>query len=255
MAISTAIVAGNNADFDGDCLHVVPATSLHSQAELLYLVHPKYNMIVQKKLRVNFDHDEIQTLYSQFGLNSEEIHAALYDMANKEGSPKAYSLFCKIRHFCHWIWENRSISTITFSDFNEINGKIFKKNNNIMVARGSMQNKYAKFVNLFYSNVSMNNGIRQLVDSKSSRFSIDHVFQLFGCISDDVKTGFLRGMTKVGFIRMAKTARMAMIKDVAYFGYTHIKLTHCSKTLILGYDGKVYTTDGILVAETLNDIY
>ena len=243
MAISTAVVAGNNADFDGDCLNVIPTCNLPSQAELRHLCHPRHNMIVQKKPRLKFDHDEIQTIFSQFGLNSTEIHQGIHDMTVRESSVTAYATFCHLRNFCHWVWENRTVPTINFKDFLEINTLFDSKKD------------YISFINNIYPQIKPHNGIKEMIASQSSRFSVDHLWQIFGEINDVAKTGFLQGMTRNALIHMAQTSRNAIMKDVAYHGYTHIKLTHCSQTIMMGYDGFLYTTDGVLVARRVSDLY
>ena len=245
LGISTAVVSGNNADFDGDCLHIIPVTSLQSRAELEYLCNPKYNMIVQNQLRVKFDHDEIQTIYSQFGLNSQQIHDALLNYARNTSSPEAYGLFCRLRKFCHHVWEYHSyIPTVTFTDFLEIYN----------LYQGC-DGDYQRFVDRVYPAIRPENGIKELIASKSSRFSIDHLWQIYGEINVNAKMGFLEGMDKLAFIKMAMISREAIIKDVAYFGYAHIKLTHCTKTVLVGYDGKLYTTDGLLVCGSVEDFF
>ena len=94
-----------------------------------------------------------------------------------------------------------------------------------------------------------------MIESGASRFSIDHLWQIFGEINQAAKNGFLAGMTRSQFINMAIMSRLAMVKDVGYHGYNHIKLTHCTKTIVIGYDNKIYTTDGILIANKLDDIF
>lgn len=245
LAISTAIVSGNNADFDGDCIHVIPATNLPSQAELIYLCHPKYNMIVQKQLRVKFDHDEIQTIYSQFGLTSTEIHDGLLSLAQSNSSPLAYEVFCNLKRYCRWIWEYRYINTVSFLDYTDIYDNYFKQ-----------PVSYLDYVSKIFPSISPQNGIKEMILAHSSRFSIDHLWQIFGEINHKAKgTGFLNGMTKSTMVDMAIASREAMLKDVGYHGYNHIKLTHCTRSLIVGYDGKVYTADGILVCQNIPDIY
>lgn len=244
LAISTAIVFGNNADFDGDCMHVIPATSIISQAELLTLCHPKNNMIVQNQLRIHFDHDEIETIYSKFGLTKTQIHQFLYEIAYEKSNKFAYNIFCNLKRYCEWIWNFEQVSTITYNDFLEI------------VQKGK-DAKYDNFIeNIFPHHISSNNGIKKLIDSEASRLSVNHVWQMFGYINEDAKDkgGFLKGMTKNNFIQMAQLSRLAMIKDVAYHGYSQIKLTHCTKSIILGYDQRLYTTDGLLVGLNINDL-
>lgn len=246
LGISTAIVTGNNADFDGDCLHIIPVTSLASRAELEYLGNPKYNMIVQNQLRVRFDHDEIQTLYSQFGINNRQIHAALFEYAKKTSSPEAYRVFCQLRKYCRWVWDYFSyIPTVSFGDFLEIYRK----------CKTAGEINYQEFINTIFPTIKPENGIKELISSQSSRFSIDHLWQIYGQINKDANMSFLTGMDKLAFIKMAIISRDAIIKDVAYYGYAHIKLTHCTKTIAIGYDGKLYTTDGILVGTDPRDFY
>ena len=242
LAISTAIVSGNNADFDGDCVHVIPATNIMSQAELIFLCHPMRNMIVQNQLRINFDHDEIETIFSYFGLTHHQIHDFIYKIAKSNNQIFAYNLFCSLKRFCEWVWTFQGVSTITFNDFLEI---IDEKDVD-----------YDDFIERV-SHISPNNGIKKLIESEASRFSINHVWQMFGYINEEAKDkgGFLKGMSKPNFIRMARLSRLAMIKDVAYHGYSQIKLTHCTKSIIAAYDGRLYTTDNLLVATDINDIY
>lgn len=238
LGISTAVVSGNNADFDGDCLHIIPVTSLQSRAELEYLGNPKYNIIVQNQLRVKLDHDEVQTLYSQFGITSQQIHEALLQYAKRTSSPEAYRLFCQLRRHCHWVWQYYSyLPTVSFRDFLEIHKKCKK----------ICTLSYQSFIDKIYPRIKPENGIKEIILSKSSRFSIDHLWQIYGEINKDAKMSFLVGMDKLAFIKMAIISRGAIIKDVAYYGYAHIKLTHCTKSITVGYDGKLYTTDGILV--------
>lgn len=248
LAISTAIVYGMHGDFDGDCLHVIPAHNFSSQAELVHLAHPKYNMIVQKQLRVKFDHDEVQTIYSEFGLDSNEIHNAIHALVKEKSSPFAYGVFCNLRNYCHWVWENKSIPTITFGDFNEIQ-RLFNEE------KKEQDTDYLTFLNRIFPAVKPHNGMKEIINAKSSRFSVDHLWQIFGEINADARTGFLRGLTKEAFIKMAIISRNAMVKDVGYLGYNHIKLAHCTKTFTVGHDGYVYTSDGILVARNIEDVY
>lgn len=262
LGISTAVVRGCNADFDGDCFHVIPANNLASQAELIQLCHPCNNMIVEKQLRVNFDHDEIQTIYSEFGLTADEIHSALLTLATNTSSSNAYRVFCNLRTFCHWVWENKSIATVSFRDFAEIY-RIFDaestccsgSNSNSCCNNNTPRPSYSKFIGQIFPSIPPRNGIKELICSQSSRFSVDHLWQLFGEINRDAKTGFLNGMTKSALINMALISRNAIMKELSYFGYTHIKLTHCSKTITVGYDGRLHTTDGTLVARNVADIY
>ena len=240
MAISTSIVGGNNADFDGDCLHVIPAMSLLSQSELLYLLHPRYNMICQQKLRILFDHDERQTIYSLLGLDANEIHDGLYAMAEKEGSQKAFDYFCKLKSICNFMWQTKTINTISCKDFLSI----------IPIQPLS----YIKYRNDFYSKIPNHNGIKEMIESKASRFSFDHAWQLFGEISQDAPVGFLHGMNKGQFIKVARGVRNNLVSEISLFGYTIIKLTHCTKSILIGYDGRVYTTDGVLVALNIKDL-
>ena len=249
LAISTAIVSGNNADFDGDCIHVIPATNLMSRAELVYLCHPRYNMIVQNQLRVKFDHDEIETLYSVFGLTGDAIHAVIRDLAVTTSSEDAYKLFCDLKRYCKWVWDFQGVATITFKDFLDISA-YFRDDEECL--------EYAEFVRkVFPDSISPDNGIKKLINSRASRFSVDHLWQIFGYINEDAKErgGFLKGMTKADFITMAPLSRSAMIKDVAYYGYSQIKLTHCTKSIFMAYDGRLYTSDNILVATNIKDVY
>ena len=241
MAISTSIVAGNNADFDGDCLHVIPATSLISQSELFCLLHPAYNVICQDKLRVMFDHDERQTLYSLFGLDANEIHDGLRAMAENEGSQKTYEYFCKLKSLCNFTWQTKTINTISCKDFLD------------MIPRRPMS--YIKYRNDYYAKkIPNHNGIKEMIESKASRFSFDHAWQLFGEISQDAPVGFLSGMEKNQFIKVAKGVRNNLVSEISLYGYTIIKLTHCTKSITIGYDGRVYTTDGVLVALNVKDL-
>ena len=246
VAISTAIVSGNNADFDGDCIHVIPATNIMTQAELIYLCHPMRNMIVQGQLRINFDHDEIETIYSHFGLNRQQIYKLIYDVVCNEGDEIAYQLFCSLKRYCEWVWTLLGVATVTFNDFLQI---IRANDDNV---------DYHRFVNdIFPYCVDSNNGIKKLIQSGASRFSISHLWQIFGYINEEAKEsgGFLNGMTKESIIQMARLSRLGMIKDVSYYGYSLIKLLHCTLSIILGYNNKVYTSDGILVATDVKDIY
>ena len=245
LAISTAIVSGNNADFDGDCLHVIPATNIMSQAELIFLCHPMRNMIAApNQLRINFDHDEIETIYSQFGLTRHQIHDIIYKIAKTKDQLFAYQIFCYLKRYCEWVWTFQGVSTVTFNDFLEI---VDEK-----------EVDYDEFIERVYpDDISPNNGIKKLIDSQASRFSINHVWQMFGYINEEAKDkgGFLKGMSKSNFIQMACLSRLAMIKDVAYHGYSQIKLTHCTKSIITGYDKRLYTTDDLLVAKAVGDVY
>ena len=241
MAISTSIVCGNNADFDGDCLHVIPAMTLPSQAELYYLLHPRYNILTQQKLRVQFDHDERQTIYSLFGLNSSEIHDGLHEMAIKEGSEKAYDFFCKLKEICNFVWQNKTINTISCRDF-------------LSLIPQKRKISYIKYISEYYPKIVDHNGIKEIVESNASRFGIDHTWQLFGEISKDAPVGFLQGMNKKQFIKVAKNARNNLVSEISMYGYTIIKLTHCTKSITIGYDGRIYTTDGVLVALDIEDI-
>lgn len=239
MAISTSIVEGNNADFDGDCFHVIPAMSIISQSELVHLLHPKYNIICQKKLRVTFDHDERQTIFSIFGIDSNTLHTAIYTMAMTEGSIKAYEFFCKLKLFCQFIWQTKSIVTINCRDL-------------LSLIRTNIS--YLKYMNNIYPKIPYHNGIKEMIESHASRFSIDHLWQLFGNISQEAPSGFLAGMDKKSFIKVAKTARDNLISEISAYGYTSVKLTHCTKSVYVSYDNKVYTTDGILVAQNVDDL-
>ena len=256
IAISTAIVSGNNADFDGDCVHVIPATNIMTQAELIYLCHPMRNIIVQNHLRINFDHDEIETIYSHFGLTRQQIHDLIYSIAttNDNGSLMAYKLFCCLKRYCEWVWTFQGVATITFNDFLDIIKvkEYFNNNNN------NNNDNYYNFINhIFPHCIESNNGIKKLIQSQASRFCINHLWQIIGHINEEAKDdgGFLKGMSKSSFIQMARISRLAMIKDVSYYGYSQIKLTHCTKSIIVNYDQKLYTTDGILVATNVKDIY
>ena len=203
LAISTAIVSGNNADFDGDCIHVIPATNLMSVAELIILCHPKWNMIVQNQLRLHFDHDEIETIYSHFGLTRDEIHKIIYNIAKYQSQSMAYNIFCDLKRYCEWVWTFQGdISTITFKHFLEI---IEKNGSNV---------DFDEFANdIFPKKISPNNNFKKMILSKASRFSINHLWQIFGYINEDVKEkgGFLSGMSKSNFIKMALLSRGAMI--------------------------------------------
>ena len=246
LAISTAIVSGNNADFDGDCLHVIPVTNIVSQAEIIFLCHPMWNMVVgQNQLRINFDHDEIETIYSQFGLTRHQIHDFIYNIAKTKNNLFAYQIFCYLKRYCEWVWTFQgSVSSISFRDFLEI-----------IITE---EEEYDKFINhIFPERISPNNGIKKLIDSQASRFSINHVWQMFGYINEEAKDrgGFLKGMSKSNFIQMARLSRLAMIKDIAYHGYSQIKLTHCTKSIVTGYDQRLYTTDDLLVAMDVADLF
>ena len=246
VAISTAIVSGNNADFDGDCIHVIPATNIMTQAELIYLCHPMRNMIVQGQLRINFDHDEIETIYSHFGLNRQQIHKLIYDVVCNEGDEIGYHLFCSLKRYCEWVWTLLGVATVTFNDFLEI----------IKANCGNVD--YHHFINdIFPNHIDSNNGIKKLIQSKASRFSVSHLWQIFGYINEEAKDngGFLNGMRKESTIQMARLSRLGMIKDVSYYGYGEIKLIHCTLPIILNYNNKVYTSDGILVATNVKDVY
>ena len=241
MAISTSIVGGNNADFDGDCLHVIPATSFLSQAELYCLLHPRYNMMCQQKLRVLFDHDERQTIYSLFGLDADEIHAGLRAMAVEEGSQKAYDCFCKLKSLCNFTWQTKTINTISCKDF--------------LTLLPPRPMSYIDYRNEHYAKkIPNHNGIKEMIESKASRFSFDHAWQLFGEISQDAPVGFLHGMNRNQFIKVAKGVRNNLVSEISLYGYTIIKLTHCTKSITIGYDGRVYTTDGVLVALDAKDV-
>ena len=257
MAISTSIVSGNNADFDGDCLHIIPATTLITQAELFFLIHPKYNIITQDKLRVCFDHDERQTLYSLYGFKADQIHRAIFEMAIKEGSIKAYEFFCKLRKICHLTWESKMVSTITFKDFRDFLFPLYSSPPPPPSSSSSSHHHrptYLHFIHSVYDKVPIHNGIREIIDSNASRFSLDHLWQIVGEISHKAKMCFLEGMDRGAFINTAVISRNNLINEVSLYGYATIKLTHCTKSVYIAYDGKVYTTDGILIASSFQDI-
>ena len=91
--------------------------------------------------------------------------------------------------------------------------------------------------------------------SRSSRFSLDHLWQLIGVINVHApSSSFLGGMIQKDFVNMSKMSRLALIKDIAYVGYGYLKLLYCTRTLVLGYDGRIYTLDGELVAEKMSDL-
>ena len=194
----------------------------------------------------HFDHDEIETIYSHFGLDRQQIHNLIYTIATNQSSEVAYKLFCSLKRYCEWVWTFQGVTTITFNDFLEI---ITKNDNNI---------DFNKFVeNIFPLHIHPNNGIKKIIQSHASRFSVNHLWQMFGYINEEAKDigGFLGGMSKSSFIQMARLSRLAMIKDVSYYGYSQIKLTHCTKSILVNYDQRLYSTDGILVATRVDDIY
>ena len=107
---------------------------------------------------------------------------------------------------------------------------------------------------IIFTNVPRQNGIREIVDSKASRFSIDHLWQIVGEISHEAKMCFLEGMDRKGFIDTAIVSWNHLINEISLYGYAIIKLTHCTKSIYIGYDKKIYTTDGVLVALDTKDI-
>ena len=136
---------------------------------------------------------------------------------------------------------------------------IHNHNNNInKIIKSTLLMDYDTFIkNVFPNLIPSNNGIKKIIKSQASRFSINHLWQMFGYINEEAKDkgGFLKGMSKSSFIQMARISRLAMIKDVAYHGYSQIKLTHCTKSIIVGYDQRLYTTDNILISKNINDLY
>ena len=175
------------------------------------------------------------------------MHDLIYAVAAQKGSREAYRIFCHLKRYCEWVWTFVGVATVSFNDFLEIINKATTDSDD-----------YRDFVErIFPLAVNPNNGIKKIIESRASRFGINHLWQMFGHINEEAKErgGFLRGMTKASFIRMARISRLAMIKDVSYYGYSEIKLTHCTKTLVVGYDGRIYTTDDLLTALDVRDIY
>lgn len=242
MAIPTSIVHGNHADFDGDAMQVIPmSNNLASEIEAITLFHPSNNMIIQDGLRVSFDHDEILTLYYLYGFKRKEIHDALYYMAKNKSSIEAYNIFIQLRKVCHFIWHNQMVFTISYKDlleFIDLDKSI----------------SYIDFIEKKFPKVTDFNTIKEMILSQSSRFSKDHLWQIVGQINEQARTSFLQGMNRQSFINMAMLSRDASNKDIAYHGYTYIKLLYCTCNIVYGYDGRIYTSDGILVADHIEDI-
>lgn len=250
VGIPTSIVYGHNADFDGDAMQIIPLTNPGCEAEANILFHPAYNMIIaapkgHRRLRLTFDHDEILTLYRLYGINGDQIHAALFQLAINESSEKAYTCFCQLRKLCRRAWECHLVFPVTYSHVLDY----------LITEYDNQEKSYAKFVERNFHKVPSSNTIKQMIISKSSRFSLDHLWQLIGVINVQApSSSFLGGMTQRDFIDMAKMSRLALIKDIAYAGYGYLKLLYCTRTLILGYDGRIYTIDGELVANDIEDI-
>lgn len=249
LGIPTSIVHGHNADFDGDAMQIIPLTNPMSEIEARILFHPSYNMIVaaprgQKRLRLMFDHDEILTLYNLFGINGDDMHAALYDLAQAESSENAYNCFCRLRHLCQRVWECHVVYPITYGHVLEL-----------FTAGNRSASSYNRFVETYYPLISDTNTIKRIVSSRSSRFSLDHVWQLIGIINIHApSSNFLGGMTRRDFVNLAKMSRLALIRDIAYAGYGYLKLLYCTRTLVLAYDGRIYTLDGELVVDNIDHI-
>ena len=207
-------------------------------------------MIVQNRLRIGLDHDEVQTLFSQFGITNQDVHSAIYRLSGSSSDSSPYNTFCALKRHCYHIWEYVYRPTITYSDFLEI----YQILDNVKRRKDNCVT-FHDFLSLVYPTVPEENGIKELIESESSRFSINHLWQIFGEINKNAKMGFLQGMNKESFIAMAIISRNAIMKDVANPGYAYIKLTHCGKSIIAGYDGNLYTTDGILVGTDVSDLY
>lgn len=248
MGITTSIVHGNNADFDGDAMQIIPMTNPASEAEATYLFHPARNMTTDggRSLRLEFDHDEILTLHHVFEAryDRDAIHQALRTLAIEESSTKAYDTFCRLRRLCHRMWELNTVFTLTYGDLIEV----------VYLSRDT---NYTCFVKTKFPAISKENTIKRIVLAKSCRFSIDHLWQMVGTINDQApNSSFVGGMTRLDYINEAKMSRLALIKDgVSYAGYGYIKLLYGTRTLIVGYDGRVYTLAGDLVADLVTDLY
>lgn len=241
MAIPTSIVHGNHADFDGDAMQVIPVShNVASEAEAVILFHPRTNFVLPGSLRLAFDHDEILMLYYLYGLNRNEIHGALYRLAITESSSRAYDIFIHLRKICHKITKTQKVFSISYNDL-------------LQFIRQPTPS-YVDFVEKIFPSVSNNNTIKCMIQSESSRFSIDHLWQIVGKINERAHQSFLEGMNRQSFIKMAQLSRDASNKDIALYGYAYIKLLYCTCLLICGYDGRIYTPRGILAADCLEDI-
>ncbi|KAF7677992.1 DNA-directed RNA polymerase subunit beta' [Astathelohania contejeani] len=241
MAIPTSIVHGNHADFDGDAMQVIPVSNnVASEAEAITLFHPRTNLVLPGSLRLAFDHDEILMLYYLYGLNRSEIHGALYDLAINESSTRAYDIFLRLRRLCHDVIQTQMVFSISYQD--------------LLQFIHQPSPSYVDFIEKIFPNVSKNNTIKCMILAESSRFSIDHLWQIVGEINERAHQSFLEGMNRRAFISMARLSRDASNKDIALYGYTYIKLLYCTCLLVCGYDGRIYTPRGILAADRLEDI-
>lgn len=249
VGIPTSIVHGHNADFDGDAMQIIPLTNPLCEIEARLLFHPAHNMAVaaprgQKRLRLTFDHDEILTLHHLFGYNGDQLHAAIYDLAQAESSKMAYDCFCVLRQLCRRARECFVVFPVTYGHILEL-----------LVAGRTSSLSYTRFVETTFPRISGTNTIKRIVESRSSRFSLEHVWQLVGVINVHApSSSFLGGMTRKDFVNLAKMSRIALIRDIAYAGYGYLKLLYCTRTLVLGYDGRIYTLDGELVADDIDHL-
>ena len=242
IGIPTSIVRGNGADFDGDAMQIIPMLDPMTEAEALTLLHPAENFVIPGgNLRVTFDHDEILTLYHLYKINGDDIHRALRNLAADQSSRKAYEIFCQLRRLCRMAWfENKPYSVIFTVTYENV--------------LSFLNLNYTDFIKKFTKN---SNTLKQIILSRSSRFSTEHLWQMVGIIHGRLapSSSFLGGMNKSEFIKMAKMSRLASIKDVAYVGYGYLKLLYCTQPFVLGYDGRVYNNaTGQLVALDIKDI-
>ena len=253
VGIPTSIVRGNNADFDGDAMQIIPMLDYPSEAEALTLFHPADNMIVARgDLRVAFDHDEVLTLYRVLGVDGDALHEALRDLAVAESSRQAYAVFCHLRHWCRRLWETDLVFALTYGDVLQFVPKREKGKPPVKMSFGRFLSRVFRPVN------ERENVLKLLIRARSSRFRVEHLWQMVGVINSYLapSSNFLGGMKRHEFVRMAMLSRMALIKDVAYAGYGYIKLLYCTKTLVLGYDGRVYADgSGQLVAGCVEDLF
>lgn len=265
LGIATSIVRGNNADFDGDAMQIIPLTNPASEAEAHRLFHPSLNLLVgmdernddddddgggtaETRLRLFFDHDEILTLHHLFGLDGDRLHTALRDLVVGTSSVEAYATFLRLRRLCRRAWEVRVVFALTYSDLLDF----IPADDD---GRRRRRRDYVRFVEREFPLVPATNTIKRIVLAGSSRFSLDHLWQMVGTVNVRAPdSSFLGGMTRRDYVDMARLSRMALIKDVAYAGYGYIKLIYATRTLILAHDGRVYTLAGDLVADAVEDL-
>lgn len=208
-------------DFDGDQENTYVPKRRSSIKECDELINPENSFVAMGEIRVNFTHNQLESLFSFFGTTRNQIHSWLYNLYVLNGSKNAYSTFEDLRKHLELL--NSFVKpTVSYHLFSHILSLFLFQ-----------QFNFEDFVTVWKTHKFTKNGLfSRYIESNPNRWKYEHLYQM---------TQYLRGMSKIEYISEAFSCRTALSKSgVEFTGYATHKLSYTLPELWYGGDGMIY---------------